>query len=595
MPDSYSNLNSILTPTTSQSEVVGKKLNLSSEEPKRVSPLKQRNIQLKEDNIPYMDSTPKTPGLSASMVANKGSAASTSSLLSAATPVSSSDSEKVEEDLPRYSVQLKSRFSPIKKPSQPVLKSSLASSSPKQQVSFSLPKSVQFITASVPPPAPKIQEPVVPNIVNTGAPVSIASIMKKVAVPEEHEVIKTVVDVPRSVSVKNRIQEMHKIMKANSDIEPPSPAPEILPVNAKKRLFERKIREETQGKEQVIARSEYLLRRKQNSSSNMQPPPQPSHAIRDSVANIEKGIVHKMQQRVSPSVVKRKDQDNECETPKDVAEAMRGFDAINDMSCGAVGGDVLSPTDKQYFEAQPCYTSATTSSDMDTDSQTSIDDDRSSYSKRSSSPSQNSQSSQDDLEDVQYEDEDRMYPVLPDPEDADLVHTSPLKKSRYSSKKLLNSADDDACVGAVAAHDYDYKGLSDARTPSKISLGIEKDLLAHMEKVATPMVRSLSQYRREKLSEAKEAERVPQVVFGVKKKDPVVDEMADHKRRQLIRMRITSLKTDTLPKFEAGISQASQAVTLILSQPAFINTLQHAEAERHLLDMRKSLNPWNHF
>lgn len=494
------------------------------------------------------------------------------------------EASKVEVDLPKYSVQIPSRFSPVKK-------------APKK---FEFPKQVSFSnmavttqsTSAVRAATKKFDLPIQQQKsgLTSSVPVnrSVGQLEKKIS--------NSVIDVPVS-SIKSRVQNLEKMMTANND-RTASPAPELLPLRMRKGLFERKIREETQAQNEVIKRDQFLCKKK--------------IPVRESTTNFQSGLVRKMQERLwttgengEPLI---KDVDNNVDetfsenkvSPKkqikapveqemDVVEEEVEEEPIpstNQLSKSTLSSriqiqapnfgvdeeesalahlfDIEEPSpdsDKQSgrrFSLNKGVNDAT-ETDMEADgmsicTQSSIESKSASY---QTSPCKSTSSSV------------RMYPDLSEDDD----DRSPVKKSKMSDdEEKLNDFTDQEDAGLVSEDEAEEDGAY-----AKIA----KSLPTMSPKPTGTPVRTISAFRLE--------QRMNQKPFGSERRVATVSiedkerQREEKERIEKLTTRIAILKKHDVPRYEALITQSSQALSRCLASSDFKDSTAHADAERHLL------------
>lgn len=503
-------------------------------------------------------------------------------------------------DLPRYKVVIPSRFSPTKKPTPkkfevPKLGSQNSSSSSvvsitSSPVKKSLPQT-SLVTSKASPASSTATKAVNSQPANT-KPVlqkfEQATKQSTVAVVVENSSSK--VEVPSSVNIKSRIQNLEKMFAAQQPEAPPAPAPENLPLRFKKVLFEKKIREETNQKLEGIKRNQYLSRNKLSkpdlqsglvkkmqeklwthdedgklqikmgedldSTSNLKTSPSPNFKKAPSPVptspqkSVEFQLSHEdkgcsTDPEPTPSASTPVGASGSCFTSiadiNDEESALAAFFDIDNMTC---------PEHETSVAQSDPYVARNRSSETNADTDAMSVCTQSSANSQASSPSKSSSSS------------NRMYPDLSNADG--LVHDSPIKRFRINEEvEEIHDADDED-DGVEEPIDFHTAGSS---------------------KLSTPL-RTISAYRLEQRKRLEESasKAVPKIVLGQRANNTVsnlrVQQELEYKEK--LRRKIHTLKTVEIPKYEGLVRQCQDALETCLNTQ-FRDSVSHADAERHLL------------
>lgn len=407
----------------------------------------------------------------------------------------------------------------------------------------------------------------------------IAESVKKVeseSTQSKQEEEKKIFEIPESAPIATRIKDLQKLFGSQNQ-EPESPAPERLPVFAKKRLFERKIKEEQTMAQEGIKRNEYLAQKRGLSSTDISAASSNSgdftHARPSVNGMVGNGKVKKMLAKLtSPEQHKSSDEEEiqavrpartsrvsfKLPSPS-VSSALHQFEDIEKLS--ETNSDAFSP--EVYFDRQSIAgcSAKYSDDDMELDSQSSQD----------GSPRKTYYHDGHEEYDQRPSASNGFYPSLPAVEDADSVHSSPSKRTRfedeeYEDERFTSSGETD---------------MASMKQPSSTSIPLHEAIeQAVNEKLGTPM-RTLSQYRLEQKKKAQvDAAVVPKIVYGTLKRDDRKEAIAENERRSRIERKITQLKNEEVPKYEAMIEQTSNLLNRL--KPSDFGSEAHADSERHL-------------
>lgn len=529
-------------------------------------------------NIPFVDDA-------SSVVLKKSETPETKSSSSSVSVISdaqenpgplSSILKNVEEDLPRYKVEIKSRFSPTKKPSAPAYRPSPSK--------FNKPADVRVSSIALPMPTKAAATKVEPKPCRIASGSKIAETVKTI----EEEKIDTKVEnekkfeIPESAPISTRIKDLQKLFGSQNQ-EPESPAPERLPVFAKKRLFERKIKEEQNLAQEGIKRNEYLAQKRGLSSTDISAQSSNhsgdfTHALRPSVAGmVGNGKVQKMLEKLaSPDPHNKSNEDEEPRAQRNPRASRVSFKLPSPSESSALGKfddiDKISETNSDTFSpasVPDVYLGRSTRGDNYSDDDMELD----SQSSQDGSPRKSlyyvRERVEDDAVSQRSSISNSLYPSLPTVEEADSVHSSPSKRTRFQDDQY----DDDRFTSSGEAEV--------SRHPSSTSIPLHEAIeKAVNEKLGTPM-RTLSQYRLEQKKKAQtDTAVVPQIVYGTMKRDERKDALAENERRSRIQHMISQLKNVEVPKYETMIEQASNLLNHV--KPTNCGSEAHADSERHL-------------
>ena len=523
---------------------------------------------------------------------------------------------KKEEDLPRYKVEIQSRFSPTKKPAAPVYRPSPSK--------LKKPNEIWVSSIALPMPAKTANFKVEPKPCRAPSTSRIAETETVDKATEEEEEKKEVkkeekkrFEIPESAPISTRIENLEKLFGAQKESE--SPGPERLPVFAKKRLFERRIKEEETLAQEGIKRNEYLAQKRGLSSTDISLPlatnsGDHTHA-RPSVAGIVgNGKVKKMLERLTSPHGHCKSSDEERdeerdegrdeETPKPSrrsrvsfklpthdSSALEHFEDIDNLS--PTNSDAFSPpsVSNVYFNSHQ-RTNDTHQTTNDTHQTTNDTHQRTndrysdgyddmeldSQSSQETSPRKSFYTAREEEENSGYDGapgSNGLYPTLPSVEEADSLHSSPSKRTRLHD-------DDERFTSSEETDPSSMKQPSSTSIP--LHEAIEK---AVNEKLGGPL-RTLSQYRLEqKKKDETNAAVVPRIVYGTMKRDDTKEALAEQERRSRIQRRITQLRSEEVPKYETMIEQTSNLLNRL--KPSDFGSEAHADSERHLKVLGKNL------
>lgn len=353
------------------------------------------------------------------------------------------------------------------------------------------------------------------------------------------------------VSVSSRIFAYQA--KIQPDEVPKVPCPEKLSLKERTKLFEEAIRKESGDAAQVRMRDEHLRSRKVCGGPEAKKTKLVNSAFNPKAVTDEKALqTHKLwlsqasqekvevasavnEEPMTTENTESNEMPSDSTTSKEAAErqdnygegAMGGHEDLNDLSVSSLS---TGQSEGHYF-ATPYVASSL--SQICT-SQASVD----------SSTSEGSS---------------RMYPQLPIDDNRDHLHSSPTKQTR-----LMKFEEQLPNISPVFANQH--------TSPKQDN--------------TTPM-RTLSTYRLEQKIRAQQTEEAqPAVVVGVTNSQ--ANAFVEEKKRQDIVLRKVRELRAEVGVHDARMAQASKAVSL--SMITHNGTLEHADAERLLLESCKSSN-----
>lgn len=515
---------------------------------KNTSPLKSANNFLPPNSpsIPFID---------------KSSAESLP--VASQSPVSSTSGSTA--DLPRYKVEIPSRFSPVKKAAPRKFSPAVSSAVALTSVAASKHSNPMLESAAVPLAAVSLKSS------ERKSPKPILEkfkAMREEVCAEKREPV-TASARPENqmpvTSIKGRIKNLESFLSQKVP-EPPSPAPEMLPLRHKKFLFEKKIRQESGERDAGIKRNEYLSQKRGRSESKL--------------PVVSEGIVAKMQQKILAAqscdqtdghvepvatetcavAVDTVDEieetahsmydtkgthssqgRNEFEQMNEES-ALAAFFDIDKMETGSVDTEPVHESEDQYFSKPEKSSDADTMSVCTQSSQSDGD-----FDSLPSSPAKSTSSS------------NKMYPDLP----VEQFDETEDHSAFPSSPKKLRFCDD----------------IQSAPTPERAVGSASQDATASG---STPL-RTLSMYRLEQRQRHHDAPLSSQkVVFEPNKRALLVSGPTEDERVTSLRRQIHELKNQEVPRCVAIANQSVQALKACLLSE-FRDTSAHADAERHVL------------
>ena len=511
-------------------------------------------------------------------------------------------------DLPRYSVTIPSRFSPVKKPVK----------------KFEFPKTIsggslsptKVSSTSVKHVTRKFDLPVQQQKCGLTSSIPVNRSVEQL----ERKASNSAIEIPSSGSIKSRVQNLEKIMAASANNVAPSPAPELLPLRMRKGLFEKKIRQEKELKEEEVKRNDFLSKKKipqresttafqsglvkqmreklwtvgQNGEPVLETPVQDSNE-----SSPEKKVTPQKETDVGMDVVMEEEEEEEVndklETRQSSHASSRDSRVTSSSKASFVSTAVSTNQPKvniadlndeesalaHFFDTDSIESSPEAQAQSSRNyfakpgmtNTTETEDDGDSMSLCTQSSNECHVDSQSPTKSVRSS--NRIYPDLSEEEEEvdDLVLSpSPTKKCRMNDAQEETMKAEDKFSVSSEEEEPDELQLTDGRvitgaTGGKTTLG-------------TPL-RTLSAYRLEQKAMQLTNSAKRTVIVSTSQEDRE-REREERQRQEALRRKISLLKKEDVVKYEMLANQSAQALQKCLTSD-FKDTPAHADAERHLL------------